>query len=250
MAGGAALGGILVATYGAGVALLIDAISFGVSALLVMSLNPRRQAPPERASVIEDLRLGWKEFTSHTWLWVIVLQFSLLLAAIESVFGLLGPAVAREHMNGAKDWGWIGASFGFGTLVGGILSLKIDVKYPMRFATFCTFTFCSVPLALAVPLSVTLVATAAFIEGVAGQLFSVLWHTTLQRKIPTHMLSRVSAYDHLGSIVLAPLGIVVAGFLFEQIGFRATLLIAALTVFLPSLAAFAVKDVRTMTSSD
>lgn len=69
MAVGAALGGILVATVGAGTTLLIDAISFGLSALLVMSLKPAQQIQPEAASMFEDLKLGWCEFTSHTWLW-------------------------------------------------------------------------------------------------------------------------------------------------------------------------------------
>ena len=250
MVAGAVLGGILVSVFGAGVTMAIDAASFGVSALLVLSLRPRLQIQPEKASVFQDLRLGWREFVSHTWLWVIVLQFSLLVAVVESVVGLLGPAVALEHMNGATDWGFIAASFGGGTLVGGILSLKLKPEYPMRFATLCTFAFCALPLSLSVPLPVVLVAAAAFLEGVAGQIFAVLWYTTLQQKIPAHLLSRVGAYDHLGSLALAPLGIVVAGFLFELIGFRSTLLISALTIILASMAAFSVRDVRRMKSSE
>lgn len=247
--GGAALGGILVAVFGAGPTLLIDALSFGASALLVFSLEPRLQVPSEKASVIQDLRLGWREFASHTWLWVIVLQFSLLVASMESVFGLIGPAVAREFMNGAMDWGAIAATFGLGTLAGGLLSMRVAARHPMRLATLCTFTFCAVPLSLSVPLPVYLVAAAAFVEGVAGQIFAVLWYTTLQQQIPENLLSRVSAYDHLGSIALAPLGIVAAGFLFERIGHRPTLWIAALAVILPTMAAYSVRDVRMMTSS-
>jgi predicted MFS family arabinose efflux permease len=216
----------------------------------VMSLKPRRQAQPEQASIFEDLAQGWREFTAHTWLWVIVLQFSLLVAIHESLFGLLGPAVALDHMDGAKDWGLIAASFGVGTLAGGILSLRVRARFPMRFATLCTLTFCGLPLALSVPLPAYLVAATAFIQGVAGQVFSVIWYTTLQQKIPAHMLSRVSAYDHLGSLALAPLGIVVAGFVFETIGYRMTLLIAALTVILPTLIVLCVRDVREMTGSD
>jgi hypothetical protein len=64
------------------------------------------------------------------------------------------------------------------------------------------------------------------------------------------MLSRVSAYDHFGSIIIAPVGIVVAGFLFEWLGFRTTLYIAVLTVILPTFAALLVRDVRMMTSPD
>jgi MFS family permease len=152
-------------------------------------------------------------------------------------------------MNGAQDWGFIAASSGVGTLFGGILSLRVNPRYPMRFATLCTFTFGALPLALSVPVSTLLVAATAFGQGVAGQIFAVIWYTTLQQKIPSHMLSRVSAYDHLGSIVLAPLGIVVAGFMFQAIGYRATLLCAALAAFLPTLAVFCVGDVREMTGS-
>ena len=246
--GGAALGGVLVATLGSGITLVIDALSFGLSAILVMSLRPTKQSKPEKAAFIDDLRLGWKEFTSHTWLWVIVLQFAFVVAAFESVMGLLGPAIAREHMGGAADWGYIAASLGAGTLVGGLVAMKINVKYPMRMATYCVFLLGGIPLALAIPLSVALISATAFVAGVGIQLFGVIWYTTLLTKIPGHMLSRVSAYDHLGSVALAPVGIVVAGILFESIGAKPTLIIAALTVIIPTVLVLGVRDVWTMTA--
>ena len=246
--GGAALGGLLVASFGAGITLMLDALSFGLSALLVVSLKPASQTAPEKASFIHDLRLGWKEFTSHTWLWVIVLQFAFVVAALESVIGLLGPAIVRNKMGGAANWGFIAASLGAGTLVGGLLAMKINAKYPMRFGTYCVFLLSGIPLALAVPFSVIAIACTAFLAGAGIQIFAVIWYTTLQTKIPSHMLSRVSAYDHLGSIALAPIGIVVAGFLFEKIGAQPTLAIAALTIILPTALALGVRDVRMMTS--
>ena len=237
-------------TLGAGMTLLIDGLSFGLSALLVASLHPRTQRRLEAASMLEDLRQGWREFISHTWLWVIVAQFSVMVAVQESVFGLLGPAVTRDLMAGSEDWGFIAASFGAGTVAGGFLSLRVNVRYPMRFATLLTFTFGGIPLALSVPLPVFVVAAAGFVQGVAGQIFAVLWYTSLQQEISAKMLSRVSAYDHLGSIVLAPLGIVVAGFLFEAIGYRSTLLVGAAIGLLATTAAFSVRDVRMMTTGD
>jgi predicted MFS family arabinose efflux permease len=247
IAGGAALGGILVAAFGAGITLLIDAVSFCVSAALVFSLQPRPQTRSVAASLFEDLRLGWKEFTSHTWLWVIVAQFSLIVAASEAVFGLIGPAVAREQMGGAVDWGFIASGFGVGTLAGGVIAMNIRPVYPMRFATLCVFFFCGVELTLAIPAPVYIVAAAAFVAGFTGQLFAVIWYTTLQTRVPAHMLSRVSAYDHLGSIALAPLGIVAAGLLYETLGFRVTLIIAAMTLIVPTAIVLCVRDVRTMT---
>lgn len=248
MAGGAALGGILVATIGAGPTLIVDAVSFGISAVLVFTLRPRVQIRPEPASIVEDLRLGWREFTAHTWLWVIVLQFSLIVASGEAVFGLIGPAVAREQMGGAVDWGFIASGFGLGTLAGGLLALRIRPRHPMRIATILVFAFAGVNLVLAIPGPVYAGTAASFLSGCAGQIFAVLWYTTLQKKIPGHMLSRISAYDHLGSISLAPLGIVVGGFLFEALGFRTTLLIAAATVIIPTALTLCVRDVRMMTT--
>jgi predicted MFS family arabinose efflux permease len=248
IAGGAALGGILVATIGAGWTLFVDAVSFGISAMVVFTLRPRVQQLPEAASILEDLRLGWREFTSHTWLWVIVIQFSLIVAAGEAVFGLIGPAVTREQMGGSVDWGFIASGFGLGTLAGGVFAMRLKPKYPMRFATILVFCFAGVELALSVPLAVPVVAVAAFISGFAGQIFAVIWYTTLQKKVPAHLLSRVSAYDHLGSIALAPLGIVVGGILFESLGFRLTLIIAALTVIIPTALTLCVRDVRNMTT--
>ncbi len=247
---GAALGGLLVALFGAGMTLLIDAISFGISALFVFSTRPGLQIQPAAASLFEDLRLGWREFTSHTWLWVIVLQFSLIVAAMESVFGLIGPAVARDHMGGAVAWGMIASCFGLGTLAGGLISMRVRPVYPMRFATLLTFFFSGVSITLALSMPVFVIAAAAFINGLAGQIFAVIWYTTLQTKVPAQLLSRVSAYDHLGSIALAPMGIVLAGFLYETMGFRQTLLIAAATVFIPSVIALCVRDVRMMTRDE
>jgi len=245
--GGAALGGVLVASVGAGTTLLIDALSFAASAWLVFRMTPMQQTTAAVASLITDLRLGWQEFTRHTWLWAIVLQFSLIVVAAESVFGLLGPAVSRTHMNGAVDWGFIAAGFGSGTLCGGLLAMKIKPHHPMRFATYCVFFFSGVSITLALQMPVYVVAVAAFVSGLAGQMFAVLWYTTLQIKIPPQLLSRVSAYDHLGSIALAPLGIVAAGYLYEGLGPRDTLFIAAALVIVPTLLVLCVRDVRRMT---
>jgi len=245
-AGGAALGGLLVATVGAGWTLAIDAASFGISALLVYSLVPKIQRPPEKASLLEDLRLGWREFTARTWLWVIVAQFSLVVAGEEAIFGLLGPAYAKTEMAGASDWGLIVGSFGLGTLVGALLGIKVRPRYPMRFGTFCVFALAGLPLALAYASPLPVAVFVAFCGGVAGQIFGILWYTALQKKIPHEMLSRVSAYDHLGSIALAPLGIVAAGFLFEGYGYQVALLVATALIVIPTIAVLFVADVRNM----
>jgi MFS family permease len=241
---GAAIAGVLVAFVGPGITLLIDGITFGLSAILIAGIRPRAQEKPAAASLAADLRLGWTEFTKHTWLWAIVVQFALVVAAAEAVWGLIGPAVARDQLGGAVVWGFVAASTGVGTLMGGLLAMYINVQRKILLATCLVFFFSSTSLALSVPLPVWVICVAAWIGGVTGQLFGVLWFTTLHKTIPSHLLSRVAAYDHLGSIALAPLGIVVSGMLYEWIGARPTLLIAAATIIIPTLLVLMVKEVR------
>lgn len=241
---GAAAAGILVAAVGAGPTLIIDGLTFAVSAVLIWSLHPRVQEKTEKASFWQDLRSGWTEFTSHKWLWTIVAQFSLLVAALEATFALLGPAVAKSHLGGPISWGIVSAGFGLGTVVGGIWAIRLQVERPMLFASLLVFLFSLTPLTLSVPLEVWMITLGAFVAGIAGQIFGVLWYTTLQTHVPSHMLSRVSAYDHLGSIGIAPLGIILFGFLYESIGYRTTLLLCAACVIVPTALVLCVREVR------
>ncbi len=243
---GAALAGILVSQFGAGVTLAIDAVSFAISAFLVFGIIARPQEVWETSSMIDDLILGWREFISHQWLWAMVLQFTIMVAAFEAVFGLLGPAIMMQEMNGAKDWGLVMASMGIGTITGGFIAMKLRPQRPMLFAALVCFGFAGTPAALAFVVPLPWIIAAAFAGGVAGQIFVVLWMTTLHREIPSRMLSRVSAYDHLGSIALAPLGVVVGGFLYEIIGGETTLLIATAAIIIPTLLVLTVPGVRSL----
>ena len=203
-------------------------------------------SPARGTTVLHDLKSGWSEFVSHRWLWVIVLQFSLVVAAGQSIYGLIGPMVAKQSMGGPADWGFISAAFGIGTLCGGFVAMRLNVVRPMRAATLCVFAFAAPALLLATTTKVWLVALGTFAHGVCGQNFGVLWMTTLQRKIPPNMLSRVSAYDALGSFALAPLGIVAAGVAVEAFGTQITAWIAVAMVVIPTALTLLVRDVRQM----
>ena len=243
---GAALGGILVATVGPGWAIAIDAATFGTSAILVMGLRPRSQQRSARVSLVRDLLEGWKEFTSHRWLWTIVLQFTLVVAASEACYGIVGPIVAQRHLGGPADWGWIVSAFGVGLVVGGLIAFRVRVERPILVGTLCMFPTALPILLLSGPAPLWLIIAGAFINGIGSELFGVLWNTTLQTHVAPEALSRVSAYDILGSIALAPLGMAAAGPLVEAIGTSHTLWIGAALIILPTAAVLAVPEVRTL----
>ena len=245
---GAASAGVLVATVGAGWAMAIDAATFGVSAALVATLRLRPQMRSARTSVLRDLRAGWREFTSHRWLWTVVLQFSVLLAAYQASFAVVGPLVAKRLLGGPTDWGWIAGAYGVGLLCGGAAALRLRVDRPVLVGTLMTLLLALPPLLLAGPAPVWAIAAGALVAGVGFELFLVLWYTTLQTHVAPEALSRVIAYDTLGSIVLVPLAEAAAGPAADAVGTSTTLWIAVALIVLPTLAVLGVPEVRTLRS--
>jgi len=242
---GAAVGGLLAATLGAGVALAVDATSFVASALLVASIRGAAEQPrAAHASLLRDLREGWREFTAHRWLWAIVLQFSVMLMAWFGAWAVVGPVVAKASLGGAASWGWIVSAQGLGLIVGGAASMRIRFRRPMLAATFACLPSALVPLLLVPPAPVAAIAAAAFAAGVGFEIFSVLWNTALHTRVAPEALSRVSSYDVLGSIALVPFGEVLAGWGVEALGAPSTLLLAFAGVVLPTLAVLGVREVR------
>jgi len=82
------------------------------------------------------------------------------------------------------------------------------------------------------------------VAGAGFEVFNVLWNTALHTRVAPEALSRVSAYDVVGSIALVPLGEVAAGFAVEAFGPPLTLLWAAAAIVLPTAAVLFVPEVR------
>jgi hypothetical protein len=55
------------------------------------------------------------------------------------------------------------------------------------------------------------------VAGAGIGLFAVLWETALAQRIPPHLLSRVSAWDWMGSLALLPAGYLLSGWLSQMI---------------------------------
>ncbi len=81
-------------------------------------------------------------------------------------------------------------------------------------------------------------------------IFNSLWETTLQHHVPDAALSRVSAYDWFGSLLMQPLGFALVGPAVALFGQWHWLWIAFAGQFVSCLAMFLPRDVRTLTSAD
>jgi MFS family permease len=238
-----ALAGLLIATVGTGLVFAIDAASFVASALCLLALPIPDRPPRERTSFVAELAGGWRELVSRTWLWVSILAFCFWNLAI-AVFYVLGPFVFATELGGARDWGIVLSGSAVGALTGGAIALRWKPSRPLVVAFGVTLVsslqlFLLVPPA---PVYVQAVASAAAMLGVSVGI--VLWTTVLQENVPERVLSRVSAYDWLGSLVVMPLGYAFAGSVADVAGLDATLIGAGALMLAAGLAALATPSVR------
>jgi hypothetical protein len=241
---GNALGGLLVAGLGSGVAIALDAVSFLVAGLLVLSF--RQVSAPHRSgdSMLGDLRQGWRVFISFRWVVVIVLAFSLIVMVLRGAEEVMGPVLALQEYGGARGWAVVLGMQSLGLLIGALAASRVRVRRPLLFGMLAVLTLpvWLVSLALALPLWV--VSLGSFAWGISIELFAVLWFTALHRNIPREALSRVGAYDAMGSLMFGPIGLALAGPLITVVGLEAGFLIAAAIATLAILGALASRSVR------
>ena len=243
---GAALAGILVATAGSGWALAIDSATFLVSAGFLLTIRIPRKERVEEPAFLRELREGWQEFSSRTWLWAIVVQFLFVNGFGHSAVLVLGPVIAEERLGGATAWGLILAAEAAGFVIGGLIALRWRPARILLVATFAIFLFVPEPLLLAFAAPLVAVVAAAILLGVGADIFGVLWDTAMQQQISPDRLSRAYSYDALGSFVAIPVGLSVAGPVAALIGLEATLVVAAATVFVPTALVLLSREVRTL----
>jgi MFS family permease len=102
---GAAVGGTLVATVGSGYALLLDASTYALSALLLACMRlPARAAKATAPNFVRELVDGWRAFTEHTWVWLLTGWISLYFLVTYAPFFVLGPYIAKHSLGGATAW--------------------------------------------------------------------------------------------------------------------------------------------------
>ena len=242
---GAAAGGALVATIGAGWAIGLDAATFGVSALLLAAMRiPAGAATMQARNFVQELGDGWRAFTEHLWVWLITLWIALYFLISYAPFFVLGPYVAKHSMHGAAGWAFVLTGEAVGALTGAIAGGRVRLRRPLLTIglVFLLTGLQLVLLAAHAPLAA--VAIAAALAGFAFSFGSVVWETELQRTIEPAKLSRVSAYNWMGAMAFLPAGYAIAGPVAAAIGVSTTLWIGAAWLAVSTLLVYSVSDVR------
>ena len=234
-AAGPALAGLLVGVFVPGTALLGAALAYAVALLPLLPMRLAPGTPSGPTSVLGDLREGFSYFLRTGWLFATLAFASLLVLLILGPIEVLVPFAVRDQTgSGPSGYAFVLAAYGAGGVVGSIVASA--GRLPRRYLTWMLLLWGagSAPLAvMGLTDQLWLMAAAALVVGVTGAMAMVIWGTLLQRRVPPHLLGRVSSLDFFVSLALMPVSMALAGPVGDALGLPITFVLAgAIPVFL------------------
>ena len=246
--GGPALGGLLIAAFGTGVAFLADAASFlvGAVAIALLAARPVARVVEERQSIFADLRAGIGYVRGRAWLWGTLTWSAIVLPFGTAPYVVLLPYLVKNDLGGdARDLGLLFAAGGTGGVIAAILLSQIRI--PRRHVTFMyamiafgitDLFFYSLTAATWQTLVIAFIAEGGLTAGV------LVWHTLVQRAVPGEFLGRVRSLDSFAAYALTPVAMAVVGPAADAFGVRPVLAVSGIAASVITAAAYLVPGMR------
>jgi len=205
-----------------------------------------REAPEGVRGVLHDLHEA-VGFTIRTpWLlWTLLFATGWVLVFLGPEEVLL-PFVTRERIGeDPRLFGFLLAVYGIGGVLGSIVVSSL--KLPRRYLTVMMGVWGVSTLPFAV-VGIThqywLMAVCLFLVGFGFSYGNVIWGTLLQRRVPRHMLGRISSLDFFVSLALMPLSMALAGPLAAVVPIEAIFIAAGVIPLILGAIAYVVARMR------
>lgn len=243
---GPSLAGLLLAVSSPAAVVALDALTYAASGACLLLLRSVPMGPAERGgepSFRADLVEGWREFRARTWLWSVIVVFMLWQLAGSGPTTTLGNSMLVTDY-GASVFGLVMSSLGAGSVLGGIVAIRLRPRHPLRAGAFSMILWLFMPLGVALGLPAPLIAGCYGVSGIGMAFWAVMFHTSVQTHIPQDVLGRVHAYDAAGSLVMKPIGQAVAGPLALVVGAGPLLYVSASMALVACALLLAIPAVR------
>ena len=246
---GALVGGLVTTTIGPAYAVLINALSYGLGVIGMMTTLRLHPGTVRRVSVREPpLRVagaGIRFALTSRWLLVLIGVDAVMDLTTAGQLSVGLPAVAQQQQGGVS-LGLMLAAFGAGLLAGSaiapqLIRARLAASGPavsllhLAQAPF----FALIPVSSAAGASGCLAAIGLF-NGVAG----VSYYSLLQRRTPAELLGRVMAMLAVAALVLQPAGQLLSGWLIEAGLLTASFVAAAILMAAAALGSLASPTLR------
>ncbi|MEV5610857.1 MFS transporter [Streptomyces sp. NPDC052225] len=249
---GPAVAGLLVAFASPGLVFAAHAGTYALSGLCLILLRLPPAAPGTKAVRTRfrtELADGWREFSARQWLWGVIAVWCVLqIGASGPAVPLIATEITQEH--GPRAYGLVNAALGAGTVVGGLIALRLRPRRMLRAGSLALFAFALFPAVVGAGLDVPWMMAGCLIAGTGMSFWGVMWATSVQTQVPHEVLNRIHAYDVAGSLAMAPVGQALAGPASGAFGTRHVLLAGGGVTVLCATALLAIPAVRGLVRAD
>jgi hypothetical protein len=221
---GPALAGVLIAAIGAANVLLVDAITFAVGFLLVLTLVPnvgRIEQDEESRGLSAGLRFVSRDRLLRPWtIAVIIGDIGWLV-----LFATMPVLVLQRFGEDPALLGWIWGAWGLGAVLGNVVSFKTIGSSDRLLVASVGEVFMVLPIWLLVadvPAGAIIAAMA--VSGIANGVANPPVHAIYTLRTPRALRAKVWSVVVAATTVIAPLAIAGAGAVLETEGFRPVIL--------------------------
>jgi MFS family permease len=221
---GAAIGGLVSSAFGTETALIIDAITFGLAALLVSGVKNYRSSAPIRhsdenqATFADGLRFLRRtpEVAS-----VLLVKFGTSLGNVDTLVTIYATQLFIVGERGQLSLGIMYSAFGFGALAGPLIMNRWNdgSVYTMRRLITIGFVLVTLGwLTMSGASSLVLVCAALLIRAVGGSINWTYSTVILQKSVPDSFRGRVFAIDMAGFYLATVLSTFLHGNIVDRVG--------------------------------
>jgi len=242
---GPPLAGVLIVAMGPSRVLLLDAVSFAMSAALTALAVPGRalsietNASPPGERYLAELQEGLRAIGRDRLLLTVILSFTLLNALGEPLFRVILPVIAQGAPEGAAELGILLAAFAGGGMLGTVLFGIVGHRAARHWLYAGAFLLVAgATLALLAPPSLPLLLGALVVRGLASAPTTVLAVTITQERVPAQLLARVFGIGRALALAAVPLSLAASGYMVDWVGIRSTLAVSASLLLVLTLGLF------------
>ena len=240
---GPPLGAAIIAVGGIGWAFTLNALTFLLSAALLAPLlkltPPSPQGAPLRTSLVPEIKEGLRVVVASSWLGISILVFAIINVTLVGPYRVAIPFLVKQDLNGGVNLlGFLYALFPAGYVLGSLwMGQKAHIRHRGKYIYIGTIVAGGMLMVFGLPVGLIAFALAALINGAGLEIANLAWANSLQEFVPGEKLGRVASIDSIGSYILLPVGISLAGLGTEVLSASSILILGGgLTVLASSLA--------------
>ncbi len=226
---GPTIGAIVVHQAGTGWAFLVDAVTFGVSAVCIALMRVRgdRFAQETETHLWADVKEGINYVVSTRWLLWGMLGGMVSLFCVWGPWETLVPFVVADQLRGTElQLALVFGAGGAGSVIASLFMAQRSglPRRPLRVMYIAWAVGMGMTAFFGLVANIPQAMLVSFIAEASIAVLIVIWFTAMQRLVPGELLGRVSSLDWMISILGTPVSFLVVGPLAKALGADAVLI--------------------------